>query len=189
VDLEEPTRAEGEPGALSPLQEAPVAEPVPDDGPVVDPAQFRTVLGHFASGVVVVTGRGGSGPAGFTCQSFFAASLQPPLVLISPQLSSTSWPRVAESGAFCVNVLTEAHEALSRTFAVSGGDKFQGVGWSPGPTGSPVLEDALAWIDCRIHQVHEAGDHLLVLGRVVDMGYNRGRPLIFYRGGFGGFEP
>lgn len=160
----------------------------PGEGGNIDSAELRTVLGHFASGVTIVTGYGPDGPAGFTCQSFFGASLVPPLVLISPQLSSTSWPRVAESGAFCVNVLAEEQEALSRSFAVSGGDKFRGVGWAPAASGSPVIQDSLAWFDCRIQEVHRAGDHYLVLGLVLDMGYQRGRPLIFYRGGFGGFE-
>jgi 3-hydroxy-9,10-secoandrosta-1,3,5(10)-triene-9,17-dione monooxygenase reductase component len=148
---------------------------------------YRTVLGHFASGVVVITGASPEGPSGFTCQSFFAASLDPQMVLISPSVSSTSWPRIAATGAFCANILTEEQEALSRAFAVSGGEKFQGVGWRPGATGSPIIGDVLAWVDCRIEDAHEAGDHLLVLGRVVDMGYSHGRPLIFYRGGFGGF--
>jgi 3-hydroxy-9,10-secoandrosta-1,3,5(10)-triene-9,17-dione monooxygenase reductase component len=161
---------------------------MPGEGGSIDSAEFRTVLGHFASGVTVVAGSGADGPVGLTCQAFFGASLEPALVLISPQLSSTSWPKVAETGAFCVNVLSEEQETLCRAFAVSGGDKFKGVGWSAAPTGSPIIGGSLAWIDCRIDDVREAGDHLLVLGAVVDMGYERGRPLIFYRGGFGGFE-
>lgn len=161
---------------------------MPGEGGSIDSAEFRTVLGHFASGVTIVTGHGPEGPVGLTCQSFFGASLEPPLVLISPQLSSTSWPKVARTGAFCVNVLAEEQETLCRAFAVSGGDKFQGVGWTPAPTGSPVIAGSLAWIDCRIEEVREAGDHYLVLGAVVEMGYGRGKPLLFYRGGFGGFE-
>ena len=156
--------------------------------PDIDSARFRTVLGHFASGVVIVTGRDREGPAGFTCQSFFSLSLDPPLVAVAPGRSSTSWPRVAASGAFCANILTEDQESLCRAFANSGGDKFRGIGWSPAATGSPAIHDSLAWVDCRIEDVHEAGDHLLVIGRVVDMGSGHGQPLIFYRGGFGGFE-
>lgn len=162
---------------------------LPGEGLRPDPALFRTVLGHFASGVVIVTGATPQGPSGFTCQSFFSVSLEPPLVAIAPGKSSTSWPGIAESGAFCANVLSEEQESLCRTFAVSGGDKFSGVGWTAGPTRSPVLKDVLAWIDCRIEAVHEAGDHVLVLGRVVEMGYANGRPLLFYRGGFGGLTP
>lgn len=161
---------------------------MPGEGGQIDSAEFRTVLGHFASGVTIVAGHGPDGPCGFTCQSFFGASLNPPLILISPQLTSTSWPKVADTGYFCVNVLSAGQEAMSRAFAVSGGDKFQGVGWSAGPTGSPILHGSLAWFDCRIHEVHQAGDHYLVLGWVLEMGYENGKPLIFYRGGFGGFD-
>lgn len=160
---------------------------LPGEGTRPDAALYRTVLGHFGSGVVIVTGADDHGPSGFTCQSFFAASLDPQLVVFSPQITSTSWPKVAATGAFCANVLSDEQEALSRAFAVSGGDKFKGVGWRPGPTGSPIISDSLAWVDCRIDTVHEAGDHLLVVGRVVDMGYSNGRPLLFYRGGFGSF--
>jgi 3-hydroxy-9,10-secoandrosta-1,3,5(10)-triene-9,17-dione monooxygenase reductase component len=160
---------------------------LPGEGTRPDAAQFRTVLGHFASGVVVVTGATAQGPVGFTCQSFTSVSLDPPLVAIFPGRASTSWPGIGESGAFCANVLTEEQEALCRAFAVSGGDKFSGVGWSKAATGSPVLNDVLAWIDCRVEAVHDAGDHLVVLGRVQEMAYSNGRPLLFYRGGFGGF--
>ena len=160
---------------------------LPGEGTRPDAAGFRTVLGHFASGVVIVTGATADGPGGFTCQSFTSVSLDPPLVAIFPGRTSTSWPGIAESGAFCANVLTEQQEALCRAFAVSGGDKFSGVGWSTASTRSPVLNDVLAWIDCRIEAVHDAGDHFLVLGRVQEMGYSNGRPLLFYRGGFGGF--
>src|ERR1700719_1397577 len=99
---------------------------LPGEGVEPDSALFRTVLGHFASGVVIVTGTTPEGPSGFTCQSFFSVSLEPPLVAIAPGKSSTSWPGIAESGAFCANVLTEDQEALCRAFAVSGGDKFDG---------------------------------------------------------------
>jgi flavin reductase (DIM6/NTAB) family NADH-FMN oxidoreductase RutF len=160
---------------------------LPGEGTRPDAALFRTVLGHFASGVVIVTGATADGPGGFTCQSFTSVSLDPPLVAIFPGKVSTSWPGIAESGAFCANVLTEEQEALCRAFAVSGGDKFNGVGWRTAATRSPVLNDVLAWIDCRIDAVHDAGDHYLVLGRVQEMGYANGRPLLFYRGGFGGF--
>ena len=156
-------------------------------------SRFREVLGHFASGLTVVTSVDHQGPVGFTCQAFMSLSLEPPLVAIAPGRSSTSWPRIAPTGMFCANVMSEDQEALCRDFAVSGADtvdKFSGVGWSPGPGGAPVLEGALAWVVCRIAQVHEAGDHELVVGEVLDLGVDHGgRPLIFYRGGFGRFEP
>jgi len=156
---------------------------------MVDPGRFRSVLGHFASGVVLVTGMSAEGPAGFTCQSFFSLSLDPPLVAIAPGKSSTSWPKVAESGAFCVNVLAQSQEPLAWTFSNRGGDKFAGVGWTPAANGAPRLNGSLAWIDCRVLHVHEAGDHWLVVAQVEDLETGEGVPLVFYRGGFGGFSP
>lgn len=153
----------------------------------VDDGQFRTVLGHFASGVVLLTGIHEGKPAGLTCQSFFSLSIDPPLVAMSPGRTSTSWPRVASSGNLCVNVLTEDQEALARTFATTGADKFSGVGWTPGANGAPRLNGALAWIECSIEDVREAGDHYLVVARVHDLETGSGQPLLFYRGGFGGF--
>jgi flavin reductase (DIM6/NTAB) family NADH-FMN oxidoreductase RutF len=96
---------------------------------------------------------------------------------------------VARSGAFCVNILSSEQEPLARTFAVSGGDKFQGVGWSPTASGAPRMHDVLAWIDCTIEDVHDAGDHFLAIGRVIDLAAARGEPLLFYRAGFGTFTP
>ncbi len=161
-----------------------------DARPLIEQAQYREVLGHFASGVVIVTGAAGegSGPAALTCQSFFAVSLDPPLVALSPSRTSKSWPAIEASGAFCANVLASTQESLCRAFASSGGDKFAGVGWSGGVTGAPRLHDALAWIDCSIESTQEAGDHLLVLGRVHSLELGRGEPLLFYRGGFGQFR-
>jgi 3-hydroxy-9,10-secoandrosta-1,3,5(10)-triene-9,17-dione monooxygenase reductase component len=155
----------------------------------LDSARFREVLGHFATGVTIVTAVDGDEPVGFTCQAFAALSLEPPMVALAPGKNSTSWPRIAAAGAFCVNVLAEGQEALCRDFAVSGGDKFTGVGWRPGGNGAPVLHDVLAWVECRFVRSYDAGDHELVLGLVEDMGVQPGRPLIYYRGGFGRFEP
>jgi flavin reductase (DIM6/NTAB) family NADH-FMN oxidoreductase RutF len=154
----------------------------------VDKGEFRTTLGHLASGVVVVTAVHDGRPAGFTCQSFFSLSLDPPLIALAPGKSSTSWPKVAEAGTFCANILSDGQEALARTFAHSGADKFAGVGWSPAPNGPPRLHGALAWIECDIETAHDAGDHHLVIARVVGLETGTGHPLLFYRGGFGGFE-
>lgn len=156
----------------------------------LDQARFREVLGHFATGVTVVTAVEEGTPVGFTCQSFTSLSLDPPMVALAPGKSSTSWPRIAQAGAFCVNILSDGQEALGRTFAVSGGDKFAGVSWAPGPVaGTPVLEGSLAWLECALEAIHDAGDHELVVGKVLDMGVGRGRPLVFYRSGFGTFTP
>jgi 3-hydroxy-9,10-secoandrosta-1,3,5(10)-triene-9,17-dione monooxygenase reductase component len=124
-----------------------------------------------------------------TCQSFTSLSLDPPLVAFCPAKSSSSWPRIQPSKAFCVNVLTEDQEEVCRVFATKGADKFRGVGWRPGESGSPIIHESLAWIDCRIETIHEAGDHLIVVGRVLEMGASHaGKPLLFYRGGYGRFE-
>jgi flavin reductase (DIM6/NTAB) family NADH-FMN oxidoreductase RutF len=155
----------------------------------LDQARFREVLGHFATGMTIVTALEDGEPVGFTCQAFAALSLDPPMVILAPARSSTSWPRIAKAGAFCVNILEEHQEALSRTFAVSGGDKFDGVGWTPGVTGAPVLEGSLAVIECRLGEIFDGGDHELVTGLVVAMEVGEGAPLLFYRSGFGRFVP
>ena len=150
-----------------------------------DDARFREVLGHFATGVCIVTAMEEGVPVGFTCQAFTSLSLDPPMVAIAPGKNSTSWPRIAKVGMFCVNILSEHQEALSRDFAVSGGDKFTGVGWRPARNGAPLLDGVLAWVECKFVEAHDAGDHELVVGQVQEMGVNGGRPLLFYRGGFG----
>jgi len=154
-----------------------------------DAGRFREVLGHFATGVTIVTAMEDAEPVGFTCQAFTSLSLEPPLVALAPGKSSTSWPRIAAAGSFCVNILAEDQEALSRDFAISGGDKFTGVGWRSAGNGAPILDGALGWVECAFVVAHDAGDHELVVGRVQDMGVRRGRPLLYYRGGFGRFEP
>jgi flavin reductase (DIM6/NTAB) family NADH-FMN oxidoreductase RutF len=152
-----------------------------------DQARFREVLGHFATGVTIVTAMEDEGPVGFTCQAFSALSLDPPLVVLAPAKTSTSWPKIAKAGAFCVNILESRQEALCRSFAASGADKFAGVGWSTAVSGAPVLDGSLAFVDCHLEQIHDAGDHELVIGRVLDLGISEGTPLVYYRSGFGGF--
>ena len=153
----------------------------------IEIGEFRAVLGHFASGVVIVTSVDDGEPVGMTCQSFFSLSLDPPLIAVAPGRSSTSWPRLARSGKFCVNVMEARQEALARTFSQSGADKFAGVGWSPAANGTPRLHGALTWLDCQIRNVHDEGDHFLVTAEVVGLESGEGQPLLFYRGGFGGF--
>jgi flavin reductase (DIM6/NTAB) family NADH-FMN oxidoreductase RutF len=155
-----------------------------------DSAHFRTVMGHLPTGVSIVTGHGEDGPAGLAMGSFMSVSLEPPLIAVSPALTSTSWPAIRATGRFCVNVLSEAQSELARRFAVSGGEKFGELEWSHGPSGSPILEGAVAWIDCEVHSEQEAGDHWLVLGRVLELDLGAGgEPLIFHRGAFDRFRP
>ena len=154
----------------------------------VETAHFRTVLGHFASGVVIVTGMHDDGPAGLTCQSFFSLSLDPPLVAFAPGKSSKSWPKASFTGNLCLNVLASDQEDVAWTFADSEADKFSGLGWTPSGHGAPHIEGALAWIDCTVDEIHEAGDHYLVVGRVIELDSRDGEPLVFFRGGFGTFR-
>ena len=162
-----------------------------DERAPVDQGEFRRVLGNFASGVTVVTAPATAaeeGPAGFACQSFSSLSLDPPLVAFMVGRTSTSWPRIARAGVFCVNVLGAAQAGLCRAFAVSGADKFAGVAYDDAPvSGAPRLAGTLAWIDCTIHAVHTGGDHLIVVGRVDALGPGDGTdepPLLFHKGRF-----
>lgn len=150
---------------------------------VITPRPFRHVLGHFPSGVVVLTANPGQGPVGLSCQSFFSLSLEPPLVAVATALTSTSWPLIAAGGEFAVNVLSSHQAGLCASFAVSGADKFSGVSWQPGRrTRAPLLDGALAWLECAIEQTHRAGDHYLTVARVLDADAREGDPLIFLRG-------
>jgi flavin reductase (DIM6/NTAB) family NADH-FMN oxidoreductase RutF len=145
---------------------------VPDRSELTRPVSenFRTVLGRLPTGVVVVTGGDPERPSALVVGSFMSVSLEPPLVAVSPAKSSTSWPAIEASGHFCANVLGEGQEALAKRFSTSGGDKFSGISWAPAPaTGSPLLEGVAAWIDCRIYERYEAGDHWLVLGEVLEL--------------------
>ncbi|MFI0241505.1 flavin reductase family protein [Streptomyces sp. NPDC016845] len=159
-----------------------------DERAPVDPAEFRRVLGTFATGVTIITAAlPDESPAGFACQSFASLSLDPPLVAFMVARTSTTWPRIARAGAFCVNVLSANQDELCRAFAVSGADKYAGVGHSAAPvSGAPRLDGAAAWIDCAIHAVHTGGDHLIVVGRVTALGTHEEdrTPLLFHRGRF-----
>jgi 3-hydroxy-9,10-secoandrosta-1,3,5(10)-triene-9,17-dione monooxygenase reductase component len=152
----------------------------------VSPEVMREVLGHFVSGIVVITAAGPDGPLGFTCQSFSSLSLEPPLVSFAPARTSSTWPRIREVGAFCVNVLAADHQELSVGFARSGRDKFAGVSWRPGPGGAPRLDGVSAWIDCVLRDEFDGGDHTIVVGHVQDLGADPDRPpLLYYRGRYG----
>ncbi len=151
--------------------------------------QFRDVLGRFATGVTVVTAFEDGVPVGFTCQAFASLSLRPPMVVLAPAKTSTSWPRMVKAGAFCVNILTDQQQAVSEAFAESQEDKFKGVPWHVGAAGTPIVDGCLAWVECALGAVHDAGDHELVTGRVLQLGVSEGSPLIFYRSGYGRFLP
>jgi len=154
-----------------------------------DAATYRTVLGHFATGVVLVTANDADEPVGMACNSFTSVSLEPPLVLFCAAKSSTTWPRIRTSGTWAANILDEDGEEVCRLFAQKGADRFARIAYAPGRTGSPILEDALAFADCETIAEHDAGDHVIVVGRVIELGYqHEGKPLLFYRGGYGRYE-
>lgn len=157
-----------------------------DPAAVAAARRFREVLGRFASGVTVVTSTSGDAPVGMTCQSFSSVSLDPPLVLFVPAKTSRAWPLMQRSGHFCVNFLADDQAELSNTMASRGVDKFADVKWAPSDaTGSPVLDGVLGYVDCTIHAVHEAGDHYVVIGRVLDLAATDAEgPLLFFQGAY-----
>jgi 3-hydroxy-9,10-secoandrosta-1,3,5(10)-triene-9,17-dione monooxygenase reductase component len=149
------------------------------------------VLGAFPTGVTVVTATHEGRSTGMAIGSFTSVSLDPPLVAFLPAKTSGSWPTIEKSGSFCVNVMAADQGATCAQFASKAEDKFAGIEWSPAPaTGSPLLSGSLAWMDCTIEAVHEAGDHWIVVGRVQAMDVDRDEagPLLFFRGRYGGFD-
>ena len=149
-------------------------------------AHFKDVVGHFTTGVAVVTALADDGPVGFTAQTFGSLSLEPMLVSFAASHASTSWPRMRHVAKLAVNVLSDAQESVARVFAVSGIDKFAGVSWTQAPGGSPLLEGALAHLEGTIESVTVHGDHDFVVVSVDFAEAHAGRPLLYYRGGFGG---
>jgi 3-hydroxy-9,10-secoandrosta-1,3,5(10)-triene-9,17-dione monooxygenase reductase component len=166
-----------------------MSEATPDAGSPVYQA-FRTVLGHVPTGVTVITAMTADGPVGMAVGTFSSISLDPPLVGFFVAKTSTTWPSIRSADGFCANVLGGQQQALCQTFARSGGDKFADVDWELTPAGMPLLERVVAWVDCRIEQVYDAGDHELCIGRVHDLDTSAhdglvDGPLVFYRGDFG----
>ncbi len=158
--------------------------------PVIDQARYRQVLGHFPTGVTVITAEDGDGRVGLAVGSFFSVSIDPPLVGFCAGAQSSSWPRIRAAGRFCVNILGSQQEEECRVFAGKSDDKFAGLGYDPAPySGAARIHDVLAWIDCELHEVHDGGDHDIVLGRVHDLEVaDEGHPLVFFRGGYAQLE-
>ncbi len=154
-----------------------------------DAAALRTVLGHFATGVAIITAMDGEEPVGMACNSFTSVSLDPQLVLFCAAKASSTWPRIQPAQKWAANILNDEGEETCRLFAQKGADRFAHISYTLGRTGAPVLDTALAFVDCETIAEHDAGDHVIVVGRVVELGYEtEGRPLLFYRGGYGRFE-
>lgn len=155
----------------------------------IDSRHFRKVLGNFPTGVVAITSREASDePIAMIVGSFTSVSLKPPLVSFLADISSYTQARIRAAGRFCANVLASDQEKLCRQMAKSGGKKFDGIRWTESPSGNPVLEGVIAWIDCRVSSVIELGDHYLIVGHVEELHVMSDKtPLVFLRGGFGDF--
>jgi flavin reductase (DIM6/NTAB) family NADH-FMN oxidoreductase RutF len=154
----------------------------------IDASHFRQVLAHLPTGVTVITAHGEHGPVGMAANSVTSVSLEPPLILFCPAKSSTTWPKIRAAGSFCVNVLAGHHEEITRQFAAKDADRFAGVVCESRPTG-PALCDAVAWIECTLSDEREAGDHTIVVARVVAIeAAAEVEPLVFFRGTYGSFR-
>ncbi|MCD4534296.1 flavin reductase [Nocardioides sp. cx-169] len=161
-----------------------------DATPTIDGATFREVMGHYPTGVAVVTGFDGDQPVGMVVGTFSAVSLDPPLVTFMPTRGSGTYARLRNAPSYCINVLAHDQLELCRTMAAPRPDKFDGVAWETSAHGAPMLSDAVAHVHCVDDTVVEAGDHDIVLCRVLDMAVSRpATPLLFFQGGYGGFNP
>lgn len=156
------------------------------DPETVSPDRMRRAMSTFASGVTVVTGIDADGPVGFACQSFASVSLTPPLVLFCADHRGRAWPRIAPTGRFCVNVLAADQDDLCARFGSSRGAKFEGLAWGFSEHRTPTLPDVLARVHCAVETVTVAGDHDVVIGRVLGLDLPRDdSPMVFFRGRFG----
>src|SRR6478736_4036521 len=164
------------------------ANELASDNSAIDPRDFRNALGTFATGVTIITASAPDGkPYGLTCNSFASVSLNPPLVLWSLVVYSSSLTVFQNATHFAVNILGVSQQALANKFAKSGEDKFAGVDWSPGLGNAPVLTDSVANFQCRSVNRYYGGDHVIFLGAVEAYAYNAKEPLLFARGAFGRF--
>lgn len=155
----------------------------------IDPDDFRKVLGTYPTGVCVITALDSENrPAGMVVGSFTSVSLDPPLVGFFPDKKSTSWPLLESAGHFCVNVMGSNQQSICRAVTAKGDEKFVGVEYAISDRNLPIIADAIACIECRLHSVTEAGDHWFVLGEVLRLETTRDEdPMLFHRGRYGGF--
>jgi flavin reductase (DIM6/NTAB) family NADH-FMN oxidoreductase RutF len=170
-----------------PTAQDPANELASDNSPI-DPRDFRNALGTYATGVTVITAAAPDGkPYGLTCNSFASVSLNPPLVLWSLVVYSSSMAIFQNTSHFAVNVLGASQQALANKFARSSDDKFAGVDWTPGLGNAPLLAESVANFQCRAVNRYYGGDHVIFLGAVEAYSYNRNEPLLFAHGGYGRF--
>lgn len=151
----------------------------------IDSTLYRKVLGRFPSGITVITSMAESGPVGFTCQSFSALSIDPPLVMACVARTSTSWPLIRETQRFCINILADHHHDVSNAFARSGGDKFTVVDWHTATSDLPRISESVAWIECSLEAEVDGGDHTIIIGRVHTLEHREdARPLLYFGGAY-----
>jgi len=143
---------------------------------------LREGLGKFATGVTVVTCHGSEGPCGITANSFSSVSLEPPLVLWNIAKVSNSLQAYLDAEHFAINVLTSNQQSLSAHFAQTEHTTFNGIEHSLSAHGVPVLPDTLACFECRTHQIHDCGDHYIIVGEIEDYRFDDGSPLLFFGG-------
>jgi 3-hydroxy-9,10-secoandrosta-1,3,5(10)-triene-9,17-dione monooxygenase reductase component len=149
----------------------------------IDAQELRRVMGHFATGVTVITTKDqGGGPNGLTANAFMSLSLNPPLILISIDKGATCYACFAPDNGFTVNFLSEHQEEISRRFATKGIDKFAGLKWKEGSNGAAILDGVLGYVECRITQCYDGGDHTIVLGEILNVSAAGERPLLFFKG-------
>lgn len=161
----------------------------PDHSSSFDSAKFRQVLGHFPTGVTAITSMVDGTPVGMAIGSFASLSLDPPQVLFCAGNHSSTWPKIRDTGRFCVNVLADDQEDVCRVFASKADDKFAEVGWKRSGLGLPIIDGVLAYIDCELATVVPSGDHDIAIGNVTDLDVvHAGGPLLFFRGGYGRFS-
>lgn len=155
-----------------------------------DADEFRAVLGQFATGVTIITAMDDGEPVGVAANSFTSVSIDPPLVLFCVARTSSTWPRIERARKFAVNILGEHQEDLCKLFATKGADRFGQCNWHDGVGGSPVIEGTLAYLDCTFWAEYDGGDHIIVVGRVLDLGVQHDAgPLLFFRGQYGRISP
>ena len=151
----------------------------------IEPLNFREALGHYASGITVIASHIDDEPIGFTCQSFYSVSMDPPLVSFSVMASSASYPKIRKAGRFVVNILSDEQVDVSNQFARRGTDKWNGIEWNTSPLGNPIIAGSLHWLDCEIYAEHEAGDHMIVIGEVKALNLQKAvetQPLLYFKG-------
>lgn len=157
---------------------------------MIDSDRFRHILAHYPTGVCAITAINSEGnPVGMVVGTFSSVSLEPPLVAFFPDRRSKTWPQLEATGKFCVNVLSADQSDVCQRFASSAVNKFGLTAHALSAMGSPILENVVAWIDCALYAVHEAGDHFIAIGQVIELDVVRPeRPMIFFQGSYGEFQ-